>query len=42
LQEEALRVIGEFFTAQGKVKQAAHEVEEKIIGLTVQGVEEIV
>jgi hypothetical protein len=36
LQEESLRVIGELATAQGKVKQAAHEVEEKITSLTTQ------
>jgi 6-phosphogluconate dehydrogenase (decarboxylating) len=42
LQEEALKVIGELETMQGKVKQATHETEENIMSLTVQGVEEIV
>jgi hypothetical protein len=42
LQEEAVRVIGELATAQGKVKQASHEAEEKLTALTAQGVEEIV
>jgi hypothetical protein len=37
-----VRVIGELATAQGKVKQAAQEAEEKITTLTAQGVEEIV
>jgi hypothetical protein len=30
LQEEAVRVIGELATAQGKVKQASHEAEENL------------
>jgi hypothetical protein len=42
LQEEALKVIGELETMQGKVKQATHETEENIMTLTAQGVEEIV
>jgi hypothetical protein len=42
LQEEALKVIGEMETSQGKVKKATHETEEKLTSLTAQGVEEIV
>jgi hypothetical protein len=34
-------VIGELETAQGKVKQAVHDTEEKLMTLTMQGVEEI-
>jgi hypothetical protein len=34
-------VIGELETAQGKVKQAMHDTEEKLTTLTAQGVEEI-
>jgi hypothetical protein len=37
LQEEAVKVIGELAIAQGKVKQATIEVEEKITNLTMQG-----
>jgi hypothetical protein len=37
-----MRVIGELATAQGKVQQATHEVEEKLTTLTAQGVKEIV
>jgi len=35
-------VIGELATTQGKVKQEAHEVEEKLTTLTMQGFKEIV
>jgi hypothetical protein len=35
-------VIGELATTQGKMKQAAHETEEKLIALTAKRVEEIV
>jgi uncharacterized protein YfcZ (UPF0381/DUF406 family) len=41
LQEEAVRVIGELATVQGKVKQATIEAEEKLTNLTTQGAEEI-
>jgi hypothetical protein len=34
LQEQALRVIGELATTQGKVKQATHEAEDKLTDLT--------
>jgi hypothetical protein len=37
MQEEAVRVIGELATAQGKVKQATYEAEEKLTTLTMQG-----
>jgi hypothetical protein len=30
LQEEAVRIIGELATMQGKVKQEAYEAEEKL------------
>jgi hypothetical protein len=33
LQEEAVRIIGELTTMQGKFKQEAYEAEEKITGL---------
>jgi hypothetical protein len=42
LQEQALKVIRELETAQGKVKQEAHESKENIIALTTQKVEDIV
>jgi hypothetical protein len=41
LQEEALKVIGELATTQGKVKQATHET-KKIYNPDCTGVEEIV
>jgi hypothetical protein len=41
LQEEAVRIIGELATVQGKVKHAAYEAEEKLTGLTAQGAKEI-
>jgi hypothetical protein len=41
LPDEALRVIGELTAAQGKVKQATHNIEYKLMSLTGQVVEEI-
>jgi hypothetical protein len=41
LQEEAVWVIGELATVQGRVKQAMMEAEEKLTNLTMQGAEEI-
>jgi hypothetical protein len=42
MQEEAVRVIGELATTQGKVKKATYEAEEKLTALTAQGGEEII
>jgi hypothetical protein len=41
LKEEEVQVIGELATMQGRVKKAVMESEDKIINLTMQGVEEI-
>jgi seryl-tRNA synthetase len=41
LEEEAMRIIWELATVQGKVKHVAIEVEEKLKSLNVQGAEAI-
>jgi hypothetical protein len=42
LQQEVVRIIGELTTVQGKIKHVVYEGEEKLTGLNVKGVEDIV